>query len=70
MRTPQPLLLFVLHIIAQALVNHGLHESYADLVSKSPLQNRALTLRLAQALSQLAHWCPVFGEWKQILNDD
>ncbi|KAF5832682.1 hypothetical protein DUNSADRAFT_11363, partial [Dunaliella salina] len=45
----------------QVLGNRGLHPSYAHLIAESPLRNRALTTRLAQALSQLAHWCPVFA---------
>lgn len=52
----------VMSISSQVLVNHGLHSAFGDMVARSPLQSRSLTNRMAQALSQLAHWCPVFGE--------
>lgn len=45
----------------QTLLAQGLHQAYEALPGKLPL-HKALASRLAQALSQLAHWCPVFGE--------
>jgi hypothetical protein len=45
-----------------SLAGLGLHPAFKDVQSRLPLANRALAQRLAATLSQLAHWCPVFGE--------
>lgn len=47
----------------QALVNKGSHPAYADTAERFPLANAAVAQRLTAVLSQLAHWCPVFGAW-------
>ena len=50
------------------LVAVGLHPAYQNLQGRLPLAGslgRALAQRLEATLSQLAHWCPVFGEpWR------
>ncbi|KAJ9531161.1 hypothetical protein QJQ45_000832 [Haematococcus lacustris] len=46
----------------QTLVNKGRHAAYANLHKQVPLSSPALLSRLGNALSQLAHWCPVFAE--------
>ncbi|KAJ9531736.1 hypothetical protein QJQ45_021880, partial [Haematococcus lacustris] len=47
---------------SQTLVNKGRHAAYANLHKQVPLSSPALLSRLGNALSQLAHWCPVFAE--------
>ncbi len=43
-----------------------MHPAFKELEAKLPLANRALAQRLAATLSQLAHWCPVFGRSLQL----
>lgn len=46
----------------QALVNKGLHSCAKEIQAKLGDLGRPLVTRLAQLVSCLAHWCPVFGE--------
>ena len=45
-----------------ALAGLGAHPAFKDLPAQLGLPSRAMAQRLASTLSQLAHWCPVFGE--------
>ena len=46
----------------QVLVNKGLHPCAKEIQAKLGDLGRPLVTRLAQLVSCLAHWCPVFGE--------